>query len=396
MVFDVHEDVLAHCELMDAVTNAIKLWNCATGMNWKLGNIVSTVGMADDGISTIYFDETINANAMAPSFGNLCIDNTSFEIDEIDIIIRSSVPTTSPGGWTQTILHEFGHAHGLAHTLAGSDGVQDLMVPGNIGAVSPSVTEVANDDLSGALDIWSYSNSFTNNCGTPMTDAQTGDLYMKDCWADTGKEANCDCNISDAGGEWQNIWSSPDIWNCEGGIDCDLSAEAEPIEGLSNRMRLRIRNRSQDCASTAAQAHVYWTVASTGELWQEHWIDSDSGDNCIIGNEMMNSPIVLPNFDPAEELTLSVDWTAPLFTDFTTCPDIGTPPEPGKFQICFLARIVSDHDFILAEAIGPIAPNVVHSNNLVTKNTFIIADGFAGAPLDPRYILVENNNESIL
>ncbi|MDA0199960.1 MAG: M4 family metallopeptidase, partial [Bacteroidetes bacterium] len=90
------------------------------------------------------------------------------------------------------------------------------------------------------------------------------DLRMRDCYNDQGFEPNTEC---DDWLGWNDIWNSPDLWVCPQNDSCYLAASAPPEPAQSNRIGFTIYNAHPNLISDPAQLHLYYTMASSGELW---------------------------------------------------------------------------------------------------------------------------------
>lgn len=243
------------------------------------------------------------------------------------------------------------------------------------------------------------------------------DLQMRDCWNDTqGYEPNHECDNPG----WQNIWASPDLWNCIDG-NCDVADAHNPQAALTNHIGYRIYNAHPNLVSDPAQLHLYYTMGSTGEYWDTNplynqWIDnnfSTGNGTCYLGDEIPNSPITIPAIDPHQYLSNYTTWSPPNFVNpdypFYTNPDdcglqLEQDPNDGEFryEICLLARLESAADPIKNETNGQVTANILNSNNIVTRNMFLLdpAQGFTPnlppiVPAHPSIILMANNNDQI-
>ena len=269
------------------------------------------------------------------------------------------------------------------------------------------ITDSAGNILPGTTDeqkqqtliYWLDPNNETGGMmeGVDVTDC---DIYMRDGYCDDGSEPNFNCDM----GGWDDIWSSPDLWSTSS-YGSYGNEEINPLS-FDNYMGYRIHNNNDACTSAPALLHLYWTMASTGEMWTEHWVDHIWWDHdariiiCPYGDEMFNSPVQIPALNPGETYEGWMDWFPPYYTiypepnsyDPEFC-EINPDVENGQFEICLLARIMSLDNPIRNEAEGPIAENVLASNNIVTRNTFLI-DPLPGEPPKPHCILISNNNAS--
>ena len=260
------------------------------------------------------------------------------------------------------------------------------------GSISPDATDEQKQQT---LIYWLDPNNETGGMmeGVDVTDC---DIYMRDGYCDNGNEPNFNCDM----GGWDDIWASPDLWN----TSFYGSPENEEINPIDfNFMGYRIHNNGDACTSAPALLHLYWTMASTGEMWTDDWEDDYVLDPfgtilCAHGDEMVNSPVEIPAISPGGIHEGWVDWFPPNYTHPSepgyynpeSC-EINPDVENGRFEVCLLARIMSLDNPIRNEAEGPIAENVLASNNIVTRNTFLV-EALPGEPPKPHCILVTNNN----
>ena len=249
------------------------------------------------------------------------------------------------------------------------------------------------------------------------------DLRMRDNDWDNGQEPNYSAGIdADGGGwsatspnDWEDIWNSPDLWNCDENENCPPEEQHNPRATVVNKVGFSIYNAHPNLVSDPATLHLYYAMASTGEVWNEDWIDNQYQtfdlDWCYVGDELLNSPVNIPAIAPQNYYTNWVTWSPPNFVNsdypfYVSPDDCGLSPETDptdgelKYEICLLARLMSEQDPIVAEndntAVGH---NVLNSNNIVTRNAFLIdpALGPGGGlpPIvvgHPSVVLVTNNN----
>lgn len=391
----VDREVYWDCEVMSAINKAIKIWRCATGIDWRIAGIVEDLNATQgDGICSIIFNPEPGTQpwAVTPSYGEDC--GIYFEENEFDMEINPDLSSSfTEAKVLDIILHEFGHAHGLHHTLMGL-GETRLDLMHQLGGSAPIITEVIEDDLAGALDIFDFSTDAT--CGDLFQPNQTGDYFMQDDMDDIGHEPNY--NNLTAGSpacNYKNIYLSPDLWNCDHvSADCGTVHEM-PTEGENNTIKARIRNLSDDCIAEEGYLDFYWTIGSTGEIWDSDWINSNVG-GCLVGDIITSTPIPIGSLNPNQEIIIEHDWTPPIIDNLVAC-GIEMNQTYNQFMVCLLARIHSDKDPIFTEKIGTdIGYGIYNNNNIVTRNTFILeVPGFGQDPpcATGVSILVVNNNE---
>ena len=282
--------------------------------------------------------------------------------------------------------------------------------------------------------------STTNSMGA--VEVQNCEIYLKDNpWDNSNNEPNQTALIDNS---WYDIWESPDLWNTTVAFNTDIDTEnyeallgsenKEPDfidstsnELLDNYIRYNINTPSSNgCTTQPASLHLYWTIASTGEMWPDHWINHYVDNDCLVGQEITIQsngdpyPVVI---DPlAENSTWEgyVHWSPPNFTDptvddyypFTSvidnCPSINADADNNdKVEICLLARLQSLDNPIFGIETANTTQNVLNSNNIVTRNTFLADPGIVGMAPDggpsgniisyghPSIILIANNNDYV-
>jgi len=388
----VSTEVFQNCELMGYINQAIKDWKCATGIDWRIADVVDQLERVfGDGISTITYDDQATGSAYARGVGADC--GIYHDYDDLDIGINPMINETRPNGEIYTVmLHEFGHAAGLAHTEKGIGETRVDLMRNGVTAPVHDIFEIIDDDLAGAIEVFQFSS--TSTCNPAFIPNQTGDYAMRDDLEDIGYEPN----YGTVGGEiscvFKNIYLSPDLWNCDHiSFDCGTNHEM-PTEGELNTVKARINNLSDACTAEDGYLDFYWTIASTGEVWDSDWINSNQG-GCLVGDIITSSPISVGALSPNAEIIVEHNWTPPTIDNLVSC-GIEMNEDQGKFMLCLLARIHSDKDPIIIEEIGTgIGYSVHNNNNIVTKNTFILEVPQVADP-EPCgssvSILVANNN----
>ncbi|MBK8677548.1 MAG: M4 family metallopeptidase [Sphingobacteriales bacterium] len=236
------------------------------------------------------------------------------------------------------------------------------------------------------------------------------DLRMRDRWGDQGFEPNTECD--DILG-WNDIWNSPDIWVCPQNDSCYLAGSAPPEPAYSNCIGFTIYNAHPNLGSDPAQLHLYYTMASSGEIWDFNWVDwyFDTGnETCYLGDEIVNSPVEIPAINPNDYFTGWTTWSPPNFVnpdlpfyaDPVECwltPELDPLDGQEKYEICLLARLLSDADPLPNEIEDNITHNIIYHNNIVTKNLFFLNPGLGiggGVPPaiagNPSVLFISNNN----
>lgn len=229
----------------------------------------------------------------------------------------------------------------------------------------------------------------------------TADAFMKDCTDDDGLDAPGDVPITPCHpteSSWYNIWESPDLWyNSDA-----LGANSPNPEWIDNDgyIHVRMRNRDAQKATAPGKIVLYWTVASTGEVWSEDWVD-DGIDDCVIGNIIGKIDVPpIPAGTPQGQV-FDFHWTSlpnSGTTNPTNCAGQMNTISGGNIEMCLLARFISELDPIADERLNEdlINYNVTRNNNIVTRNTVYMLPGlYIGGvlvPGIPSVIHIKNNN----
>ena len=172
-----------------AFERALGTWRCATGVNFTSGGTTTIATTANDGVNTIFFDNSLalpaigqtTTNFLGSGISGSCDqENTVWWATDIDIRFRADPPTGSatwnygPGAPTSSqidfesvLLHELGHAHGLGHVIAPGQVMHYATIIGN------NNRTLSANDIAGANAKMVYSTVPTcfnpSGSGTPMT-----------------------------------------------------------------------------------------------------------------------------------------------------------------------------------------------------------------------------------
>ncbi|GJM16902.1 MAG: hypothetical protein DHS20C13_22290 [Thermodesulfobacteriota bacterium] len=162
--FEIHQDLFNNITFMEILNEAMNAWVCATGINWKLGQVVSSSGMSNDGKSTLGLGGDQWATTYESGYNDCNGEYEEYIINEFDIYIHPGLLDQPEEKIYGTLLHELGHAHGLLHTFPGpADITLDLMTPGPTQVANNFIpSQIYSDDLIGAKEILTFSNQI--NC----------------------------------------------------------------------------------------------------------------------------------------------------------------------------------------------------------------------------------------
>ncbi|MBI4604603.1 MAG: hypothetical protein HY721_21795 [Planctomycetes bacterium] len=192
----------------------------------------------------------------------------------------------------------------------------------------------------------------------PLPDACSslkGDGWMQDDVSDLGDEPN-----SKTG---QVLWASTDIWvrNAPDGG----TAHQNPEFGNFQKPHIYVKVRNRGLAPVTGEVHLYWSRASTGLAWPNHWVSFQSS-GLVAGDVVRDSfgnPLTatVKGLLPGHSETLHVEW--------------GNIPDPtvhGTQHFCLLARFVSAQDPMSFAETSSVWDNVHGNNNIAWKNVTVV------------------------
>ncbi len=264
----------------------------------------------------------------------------------------------------------------------------EMAFDGKIYAASPSSSKIGSIDPN--TNIFTL-NAINISCNQMLPDQIDGQDYLlavgpPDFWVSDGTDtwSSLPQQPVDNGAEPQPaIYWDGAIWNCENDPNCPQNENPEFKMFGDNYMRVKVRNNGcVNSAPTTADLHMYWTRGRSGEIWDAHWLDPilrplntingfAAGGEITADQVTANSiPIDIPAIPAGGEVILTQAWRPPYPGNFTGDGfDVDSNQNP---MICFLARIESGIDPIVNEQFGPIGENVKNSNNIATRNTYLV------------------------
>lgn len=169
---------LANTEAVNALERALLKWQCATGINFELDRSGTTLPVANDGNSVVAFSTTLPTGVLAITStrykgagSSSCTQySTLWRMKEFDMEFAD--PSVLPAGisWNygegnplvtqfdfeSIALHEFGHAHGLAHVVDPESVMHFSIGNGEI------KRRLHDHEIEGAVHKMGY--SLTSNC----------------------------------------------------------------------------------------------------------------------------------------------------------------------------------------------------------------------------------------
>ncbi len=200
------------------------------------------------------------------------------------------------------------------------------------------------------------------------------DVWIKDYFDDNGNEPYPYTN-------WANVFGGGDIWNwfkhTPGAVDTlkhynpDYSQKND-----SNYIYCKIRNKSTTgAASIPTKLRLYWSFASTGELWDINWTENSlnmyhnpsTGKDYPLGREVTaGRPYIIPAIAANDSIIVKVGWIAPNTANY----------DQTDLRFCFLARIITcDGDepksMTYLETIHT-GLNADSNNNIATRNAILV------------------------
>lgn len=211
----------------------------------------------------------------------------------------------------------------------------------------------------------------SKNIQIDLIDTLIYDFAMRDSYMDMMDEPNTQAILDP---RENNNWLSPDIWNRQLQDGIEIPENAEYFVSDSNYAYARVRNVGCISTPSTAKLRMYWTKASTGEVWDADWTTANftnpqTANTYPAGRQITLSPIDIPAIDPGDVVIFNRGWqpVKPQFYDSTSTAT----------DICLLARIeetnTSPFGMTFPESIpSQVNPNVKNNNNIVTRNMSVV------------------------
>ena len=144
----------------NAFNRAMNTWSCNTQINW-IASGTTTNTYASDGVNVVLFDPTLPAGVLARTTSRFSgsatsscnLFNTVWYLNEIDVQFQKvpvsgytwqygpASPSSTQYDFESVALHELGHAHGLAHRIAGGQ-VMHYSIPNGVKRRIPATQEI--------------------------------------------------------------------------------------------------------------------------------------------------------------------------------------------------------------------------------------------------------------
>jgi len=247
---------------------------------------------------------------------------------------------------------------------------------------TPTVTAVTNPYYSNFNLVVTDANGCTASrvVHTLFNDSLDFDLASRDSYFDMLDEPNSQRSYNyPASG---TVWESQDIWNryYNDGITTNQSPEFLDSDhvGTSNYLYVEVRNVGcyplPPSDGTGPLLHTYWTLGGVGgtESWSTDWTTATvvSGTATLpIGQEIGTGAPIFP-LAAGSSVVMMTPWNPPNPTQY--------PGNPDFLSLCFLSRIVDDHNkapgydppgMTFLETGGDPLGNILNNNNIATMNT---------------------------
>lgn len=325
--------------------------------------IADTFECNDPSTQTLYIEGVKASHICAPGVA-VGVSNP-----QLEVIVKNGTPgytyTWEPLGGNTTILNSYAIPNPQIITDTGT------------GIAFYRVTVYDNSEIQQVA-----SREFRIQLHTTLT----SDLAMRDSYVDMLDEPNSQYDVNH---DMYDIWHSPDIWNRDSADGNRVHQDPEYFSsGNPNYIYARIRNVG--CAANLpdqATLQVYWTLASTGEQWQDDWDGTtqvaSSGPPLLpvipagkhITDGSPTFPVSIPVLQPGDSVILPpIPWQPTRPQDFADTP--------STVDVCILGRILESNlpnSGITSIEVPRSATNINNNNNIATRNFAVVNLGRACA-----------------
>ncbi|WP_194528904.1 T9SS type A sorting domain-containing protein [Zobellia roscoffensis] len=127
-----------------AFDKLIETWSCATGVNFKIGEVTTVDEDAADGINVVRFDngDELSGNTLAYARSRYqgCFQEGTIKwfVSEIEVVVNDDynwyygdgLPSNQQFDFETVMLHEIGHAHQLGHVINSGEVMHFSVGPG--------------------------------------------------------------------------------------------------------------------------------------------------------------------------------------------------------------------------------------------------------------------------
>ncbi|HVZ39404.1 MAG TPA: FG-GAP-like repeat-containing protein [Candidatus Kapabacteria bacterium] len=194
-------------------------------------------------------------------------------------------------------------------------------------------------------------------CGANVTTPLFGpNVTIRDCIADNGTEPS-------TGNCGTVMWASPDIYVRNQPDGFVNQVHQSPIAGQPNYVYVRLKNNGVSSLGSG-RVYVYFAKASTGLIWQKHWVNDYSG-TIVYGDEVHPAGYADVTFLPVGSTVIKEILWDPV-------PDPANYSDPDAHHFCLVARFVADSDPMAVLEGTSIYDNVKNNNNIAWKNVSIL------------------------
>ncbi|GEM55911.1 hypothetical protein B0A58_11590 [Flavobacterium branchiophilum NBRC 15030 = ATCC 35035] len=185
-----------------------------------------------------------------------------------------------------------------------------------------------------------------SNCATPI------DLFIKDGPTDDGNVPN---------NNTLNMWTSTDIW--VGNENNDIDDYINPTYGISNFLKVRVKNNGCGSTTGTESLELRWAKASTSLTVNTPWFGDVffNGNGAVMGG--LIGTITLPIMVAGEERTFTFPWNVPNPADYGNI---------DQWHFCVMAKALTSAETIADNGMNDLNWYVRNNNNIAWRNLHII------------------------